>query len=505
MRTSLQVRLTLNFLIIILVTLGILAVATNIIISDRFNEMVFNSGQRFANRVAPLFTSYYEENRSWDGIETYVEDRLYLYPEINKQPPEFPEAGSEEESDELNTNEGARRQSEGNNRLFGLFANPASGPIGPGPFEERILLIGLDGIVIYDSNPDGQTLPSLAGNLDKGVELIVDEEQVGTILIASSLGVLTSLQRTFLTQVNLFIFVIAVVSALVAVLIGWLQSRRIVAPVKALSGAAKKVADGDYTQRIEASRKDEIGEMANAFNTMAEDLEEQRVLRQRVMSDIAHELRTPLSVLQIDLESIQDGINQPNQENIGILRDQVIYIGKLVNDLRMLALADAGELSIEMDVLSLSSLIQAIASRVESSLKEKQLTLVLDLLEDDLLINGDEQRLSQVLLNLINNARQHTPPGGTIKVSGLRVGDEIQISIEDNGEGIPDADLPHVFDRLYRSSNSRSRKTGGTGLGLSIARSLVEAHHGRVWIRSKEGQGTTISFSLPAEAKTNSH
>ena len=495
MRTSLQARLTFNFLIIILVTIGILAVATNYIITDRFNEMVFNSGQRYANRVAPFFAAFYAENDSWDGIEEIAAERLYL-PIGPPTPQQFASEGmgnldaGDRPADSLGKNQGDN----GSVRnffpvLFGSYG-------GGGPAEERVLLIDLQGTIVFDSNPDGDVLPAIDENMDKGIVISADDEPVGTILVASSFGILTNVQRTFLIQVNTFLIVVAVISAVLAILLGWFQAKRIVAPVKSLSGAAQKVAAGDYTQRVEAKSKDELGEMADAFNTMAEDLEEQRTLRQRAMSDIAHELRTPLSILQIDLESIEDGISQPDSENIGMLRDQVIYIGKLVNDLRMLALADAGELTIEMEPLDLSSLIDAITHRVESSFNEKHLSLNVDIPEKDLLVNGDEQRLSQVLLNLLENARQHTPQNGEVSIRSIRLGDEVQTTIKDNGEGIPESDLPHVFDRLYRSSVSRSRNNGGTGLGLSIARSLIEAHGGRIWIQSKEGEGTMITFAL---------
>ena len=497
MRTSLQARLTFNFLIIILVTIGILAVATNYIITDRFNEMVFNSGQRYANRVAPFFAAYYAENGSWDGIADVASESLYI-PFGPPAPQQFTseDSGNKETGDRQGDGFG-RNQEKNDGGLLNFFPVLFSDYSAMGPAEERVLLIDMQGSIAYDSNPEDDVLPAIDENMDKGIVISADDEPVGTILVASSFGILTNVQRTFLIQVNTFLIAVAVISAVVAILLGWFQAKRIVAPVKSLSGAAQKVAAGDYTQRVEAKSKDELGEMADAFNTMAEDLEEQRTLRKRAMSDIAHELRTPLSILQIDLESIEDGISQPDSENIGMLRDQVVYIGKLVNDLRLLALADAGELTIEMDSLNLSSLIDAITHRVESSFNEKKLSLSVDIPEKDLLVNGDEQRLSQVLLNLLENARQHTPQGGEVSIRSIRLGDEVQTAIKDNGEGIPEADLPHVFDRLYRSSVSRSRNNGGTGLGLSIARSLIEAHGGRIWIQSKESEGTTITFTLP--------
>jgi signal transduction histidine kinase len=213
---------------------------------------------------------------------------------------------------------------------------------------------------------------------------------------------------------------------------------------------------------------------------------------------VAHELRTPLSVLQIDLESIQDGLTTPTPDAVARLLEEVALLNRLVEDLRMLSLAEAGELQMAAQQVDVRELVQATIERVHTAAREKGVSLRAELPESLSPIVGDRQRLAQVLFNLLSNALRHTPPGGQITVSAQQVGKEdVQVSVQDSGEGIPPAELPHVFERFYRADRARSRDTGGSGLGLSIARSLVEAHGGRLWADSVEGQGSTFTFALP--------
>ena len=467
MRMSLQLRLTLNFLIIVLIMLGILALAANQIITSRFNNLVFNAGRQYAERITPLFAAYYASNQSWEGVEDIF--------------PVLPIARS-----------GLSPYNENRPNAFPRWTNPVRQPT-----DERIILVNPDGIIIFDSNADNPLTIPVAENLDKGIKIMANNELVGTLLIASSLGMLSQAQQGFLREVNILLVSVAGVTAIIAVLIGWMQARQIVSPVKAISSAAARVAAGDYSQRIPIKSRDELGEMANAFNTMAADLATQQDLRKRAMADIAHELRTPLSVLQIDLESIEDGISQPDAENIESLLDQVGYLNKLVEDLRILSLAEAGELQFEMQPMDVNTLVKMITNRVRKSVQEKGKELAMDLSSDAVVANIDEQRMAQVILNILANATQHTADGDVITVKTARQGQEAVISIEDTGEGIPEKDLEHIFERLYRASSSRSHQNGGSGLGLSIARSLIQAHGGKIWAESVQGEGTKITFTLP--------
>jgi signal transduction histidine kinase len=271
----------------------------------------------------------------------------------------------------------------------------------------------------------------------------------------------------------------------------------ILRPVKALSEASQKLAHGDYSHRIPVITDDELGEMTRSFNQMATELEGQELLRRRSLADVAHELRTPLSVLQIDLESIEDGIIEPDTETIQRLQMEVGTLRKLVEDLRILSLADAGELKLDMQPVDLNGLLHINAKRMERQAGEKGVSITEELTPGDPEVMGDEQRLSQVFLNLLSNALQYTPSGGAITIKSSFADESVRIDFIDTGSGIAEQDIPHVFERLYRSDEARARQNGGSGLGLSIARSLVISHGGKIWAQSAEGNGSTFSIELP--------
>ena len=477
MRHSLRTRLTLSFLIAIVVTAGLVVLLANLITANQFTYMVSFTGQRYAQRLTPLFTEYYVQAGGWDGVGvlmTRVQEAIG--PRFSSHPREG-----------RNTGEMMPRMMSG---------------MGGGA-DERLLLVDANGRLVADSDPEGEPVSLSPIALDKGAPIRVNGQKVGTLLIVSSLGELNPFQSAFLRQINILMPLAGGVAVLAVLVVSGFQARRIVAPVRALVEAAGRVAGGDLSQRIPVTSQDELGEMAAAFNTMATGLEQQQELRHRAMADIAHELRTPLSVLQIELESIEDGLTVPTPEVITGLQTDVAHLRRLVDDLRMLSLAEAGELQMETEPVEMGDLIQDVVKRMQGAARAKGITLDTRVPATALPVTGDPQRLAQVLLNLLSNAMQHTPSGGQITVSAQRVeedgehGEEVHVTVQDTGGGIPAEDLPHIFERFYRTDRARSRETGGSGLGLSITRSLVEAHGGRLWARSMEDQGSVFTFALP--------
>jgi signal transduction histidine kinase len=483
MRFNLRTRLILSFLGVIATTAALVVILADRITTDRFTYLVSSTGQMQARNLAPLFADYFDQAGSWDGVEALMDS--YIGPAT---------AGMGQ----------ARR-----GWMMGVRGAEDSGgtpwpSTGMGPMMrmmasdgERLLLADAGGQIVADSQ--GQDVGTLltAADLEKGAPIVAGEQQVGTLIVASGLGTLTADQSAFLSQVKWLMVAAAAVAGLAVLLVGSLQARRIVAPVRALADAARRVAGGEFTQ-IPVTSQDELGEMALAFNTMAAELLQQHTLRRRVMADIAHELRTPLSVLQIDLESIEDGLTEPTPEVVTRLQEELALLKRLVEDLRMLSLAEAGELQLEVQPVDVGQLVQTAVERVRSAAQEKGVSLTSELPEGLPAVAGDAQRLSQVLSNLMSNALRHTPPGGRIAVVARQVdGQDVRIAVLDNGEGIPAGELPRVFERFYRTDHARGRDTGGSGLGLAIARSLVEAHGGRIWAESVEGEGSTFAFSLP--------
>ncbi|OGO41144.1 MAG: hypothetical protein A2137_06120 [Chloroflexi bacterium RBG_16_58_8] len=304
-----------------------------------------------------------------------------------------------------------------------------------------------------------------------------------------------SLQITFNTIGRFFLYG-GLLAIAIAILLTFLLSRRILAPVRALTGAVRGFGKGDFTRRVDFQDKGELGELASSFNSMAEDLERTERLRRNMVADVAHELRTPLSNLSGYLEAIRDGVVQPDEATIRSLSEESATLSRLVNDLQELSLSDAGELKLVIQPDDLTRLVRESVTALQAKAAAKGLTLAADLPEALPEVNIDSHRIRQVLYNLLENAVAHTPAGGRITVTARQREKSLYVSVADTGEGIPAEDLPMIFERFYRVDKSRTRATGGSGLGLTIAKRLVEAHGGTIEVRSQPGQGSAFTFNL---------
>ena len=271
--------------------------------------------------------------------------------------------------------------------------------------------------------------------------------------------------------------------------------RRMSAPLDDLLNATQRVADGDYSARVEAKGTPEMYSMMQGFNSMAERLQENDKQRRAMLADVSHELRTPITVIQGNVEGILDGLYPADEARLQSIMEETQVLSRLVDDLRTLALAESGSLKLARELTDLADLVRDTVAGFESQALEKRVRFELSLVDVGE-VNVDPLRLREVLSNLVGNALRYTPDRGVVKVnltetaSGGEGG--VRVSVEDSGAGIESADLPHVFERFYKSSDS-----GGMGLGLSIARYLVEAHGGKIWAESEAGRGTKIAFTLP--------
>jgi histidine kinase len=244
---------------------------------------------------------------------------------------------------------------------------------------------------------------------------------------------------------------------------------------------------------------DELAMLALSFNQMAAKLERTEAMRRQLIGDVAHELRTPLTALKGSLEGLIDGVLPSNPATLGQLALEADRMGKLVNDLQELSRVEAGAYELNRQPLMIEESVAAVSNRLARQFEEKGVALELEIPADLPPVFADEDRLGQVLLNLIGNALQYTPGGGRVRVTASQADGEVQVSVEDSGIGIPPEHLPHVFDRFYRVDKSRSRAGGGSGIGLTITRYLVEAHGGRIWATSRGlGQGSAFTFGLPS-------
>jgi two-component system OmpR family sensor kinase/two-component system sensor histidine kinase BaeS len=286
---------------------------------------------------------------------------------------------------------------------------------------------------------------------------------------------------------------------LAAILLGLalLFSSRISWPLRQLNGAAQAMAAGDLAVRVRPPPVREVADLAHSFNRMADSLAQADRQRRQLTADVAHELRTPLSIIKGRLEGIQDGVYRAEPGQIDGLLGEVALLERLIDDLRLLALADAGELALYPEPVSPAHLVADARRSFAQQAEERGVSLHAAAPAGLPELSADPQRVGQVLGNLVANALRHTPAGGTVTVGAAAADGAVVFTVSDTGAGIAPEDLPRIFDRFYRADRSRARLSGGAGLGLAIARRIVEAHGGRIWAESEPGRGTAVRFTLP--------
>jgi signal transduction histidine kinase len=290
------------------------------------------------------------------------------------------------------------------------------------------------------------------------------------------------------------------ISALLALLASTWLFWGITRPLSRLRQATEAVAGGDLSARAPVKRRDEIGRTAEAFNTMAGELERQEGLRKQMVADVAHELRTPLSVMRGNLEAMIDDLIPASPEELDAVHGEVLRLTRLVEDLRLLSLVDAGELSLEIAEVDVAGLVETAVRRLGPAAEVHGIILAGDIGRNTGAIMADEGKIQQVLANLIANALRYTPRGKTVTVSARSVGTDVWLAVTDQGPGIDPADLPDFFERFWKGDRSRTRSgatSGGSGLGLSIVRQIVELHGGRVQASLPEEGGLQVTVILP--------
>ncbi len=485
MMRSLWLKLMSAFLLVVLVGGGIDAFLVSRSTRTQFSQYIDQNGRVFAQQLAPTLAQYYSRQGNWQGVESL-----------------------------LNNPWGASMMGDGMGMMdegdWGMWQDEdgmgMGGEMGMGGASNpwnmmgiRLLLADTQGTIIVDSAAldAGKTVSS--SDLAAGVPILVGNQQVGTLLPVSTGTNVSGAAGEFVSSVNRSTWLAGGIAAVVALVIGSVLFFQIVSPIQKLTSAAQQIASGDLGQRIPTQSQDEIGTLATAFNQMANSLSQHEELRRNLIADVTHELRTPLTVIQGNLEAMLDGVLPTSPEEIATLRDEAALLTRLVADLRLLSLAESGQLKLERVKTNVVELITRAVEPFRLQAQSSKVELNLELASSLPSIELDVDRITQVIRNLLSNALRHTPAGGQVRVTCKSDRPhELFITVSDNGEGISPDDLPFVFDRFYRADKSRSRASGGSGIGLAIVKQLVEAHGGKVWVESQPGQGATFGFTLPS-------
>jgi signal transduction histidine kinase len=438
-------RLSITFALIIVVTVGTIYffVSQRIAIEMEYYEQI-SEDYRTDQILSSLYAHYWGQGQSWEGVQSVVVDASSI-------------AGTHI----ILTDANGIVIADSQERLLGDYYNPDS-PDSPIELSWGPVILGR---VYISPNPEAE--PYVAPF------------------------------RRLSASINRFLLLGGSVAIVIALLLTFVLSRRMSSPIDVLANAARRLGRGDLSQRVQFQGKGEVAALAQAFNSMAADLERAEQLRRNLVADVAHELRTPLSNIQGYLEAIRDRVMKPNVATIRSLNEEAVLLSRLVNELQELSLAEAGELKLVYQAEDITELVKQAMTTWRPKIEAKEISLSLDLPDNLPPVNIDWQRVNQVLHNLLENAVAHTRKGGTINVSAITQGDWVEVYVSDTGEGIPAEDLPHIFERFYRVDKSRARATGGSGLGLTIAKRLVEAHGGKITVQSELGKGSRFSFTLP--------
>lgn len=461
------------FLVTIVVAVGGVAVIARRQAATEFGSYV-NQGRIYrAEALRPIFEEYYQRNGSWQGVETLAQTVALALPEGNLGP-----------------------------RSAGRGMGPLRAtPYGAGPYLsfDRIVVAGTNAQIVADSagRLTGRRLSD--EDLRYGARLVVDGQLRGYLLVGQFDDRVGSLEADFLHNLNQALILAATLAGGAALVLALLLSRGLTASLRALATAAGQIAAGRRGLQVREAGGGEVESLARSFNAMARALEGQEALRRQLIADIAHELRTPLAVIRGNLEALLDGIYRPTQETIVPIHEEALLLTRLVDELRDLALAEAGQLPLHKEAVRPEELVRGVISGFSAQANERDIALEFVLPSAELpQVEVDAGRIRQVLGNLLANALRYTPQRGRITVALQRISPHwIEVRVSDNGPGIAPQDLPHVFERFYRGDRSRTRDGGGAGLGLAIARQWVEAHGGSIRVESSLGQGATFAFTLP--------
>ncbi|RMF03844.1 MAG: HAMP domain-containing protein [Chloroflexi bacterium] len=457
----LWVRLSLAFGLVTLTAVIIAALLANFQVSTDFRRYIMHN-QMMESTLLPPLADYYAQNGSWAGVESVLDS--------------------------------VRGPGMGMGRGSGNGQGQRQGA-------PQLVLADSDYRVVFAENGAANLGSRLARNdLQNALPIQVNNRVAGYLLSTApgaANSALSESAQAFLEQVNRSLLQAGLIAGILGMVLGVFIARGLAAPLGRLATAARRIARGQLSQRVPEKGADEVADLARAFNEMAQHLEQAEQLRRNLVADVAHELRTPLSVVQGNLRAILDDVYPLDKEEIASIYDETIVLNRLISDLRELAQAEAGQLQLNLSPTELPPLLESTADLFRELAREKDIRVETRLAPALPPVQADADRLRQVLHNFLSNALRHTPAGGKITLAARPQNGGLRVSVTDTGSGIPAADLPHVFDRFWRADKSRTREQGGSGLGLAIARQIIQTHGGQVGADSTPGAGSEFWFTLP--------
>jgi signal transduction histidine kinase len=450
---SITVKLLLAFLVISMLSVVLIVLSARLLTEREFRSYLFTQNR---NSIITALADYYGRNGTWQGVENAPLTPGQSFPE---------------------------RFDPGGGRFFSL--------------------VDVSGHVVLAGPGDhvGDLLPQSV--IHNGDPIKYNGKAIGTMVTRQPTIRVNPAETAFLDRVKQIYTLSAVGVIAVGLLLAFLLSRTLTRPIRELTAATRAVSAGQLELAVPVRSRDELGELAVSFNRMNAELARSTGLRRQMTADIAHELRTPVSVILGHAEAVHDGVMPPSLQTFEIIRDEAERLDSLIEDLRTLSRADAGELPVDFQHVSPAKLLEKVQAIHNQRAGQKNIAINLQVQSDLPEISVDPGRMVQVLSNLVDNALLYTPEGGRVNLSALVVADNLEFRVQDSGPGIAENELERVFERFYRSDPSRQRHESGSGLGLAIAKSIVEKHNGRIWAESKPGEGTTIVIHLPIPKKSS--
>ncbi len=432
-----------------------------------FEQLVLEQAK---SRFVADVSFYYQVNGSWRGVLEFIRQRSV---------PSVPPAGAPQVQPPQ------------------LFPNPSPPIRKPLVF----LLVDEQGRVVVPAGGYRLGEVLLPETLAKATPIEVEGRVVGYALPSGDLPTMDAREQQYLARTNRALALATIAAMLVALVLGFLLARALTRPLRELTHAIRAMGEGALHQEVPVRSRDELGSLAQAFNQMSADLAQADQARRHLTADIAHDLRTPLTVIAGYLEAMQEGVLPPTVERLQAIQMEVGHLQRLVEDLRTLSLADSGELRLTLQWIAPGDLLHRLYMAFVAQAHAQGIRLETQVQPDIPRIKVDTERMVQVLSNLVSNSLRHTPQGGEITLFAESADGMVHLVVEDSGEGIPSQALPHIFERFYRVEASRSGGRGESGLGLAIAKSIVEVHGGSIQVESEPGRGTRFSISLPVRSE----